>query len=301
MMTAYTDEQLKQAYDNKIKQAGPLKLKAAPIGTQLKKNTKTHKSHKLIQAGIECPHCKKLLGKQLVSEKSCPQGNVIIRDCEKYPCRWDRLSLKQKTNKLFCAGVGKLFVQNGQVPSIRTFPEKANELTGGSLYICGDYGTKKTWALAALVSDSLSQGIMAHMVNWQWLQLEVRDTYKSAATETEKDVLMRYAATVVLCIDDLGAGKEIAGKETEAARVLLYALLDWRYARGLVTHISSNLSPDELASRYDKRIARRIREMCKVVVLKNIPPAPDSRDDANCRSGAGGYLTKGKNDAESDT
>ncbi len=121
--------------------------------------------------------------------------------------------------------------------------------------------------LNSLAVDCLSFGLTVLVLNWQMFQLEVRDTYKATATETELDILKRYTGVEVLCIDDIGTGKEVQGKESEAARVLLYTLIDQRYIANKITHISSNMAPSEISDRYDARIGRRIEELCKPIYL----------------------------------
>lgn len=177
----------------------------------------------------------------------------------------------QRIARAIAAGVGEFYIRDQQLPSCRTFclPEKFSEINLRSAFICGPVGTGKTWALCCLACDALSAGYSVQMINFQWLQLEVRDTYKQSATETERSVLRRYIEPDILCLDDLGAGKEIEGRESEAARILLYTLIDQRYYHAKQTFISGNLDPRSLAKRYDERIARRIREMSRVIVLKN--------------------------------
>ncbi len=203
--------------------------------------------------------------------KICQLSRVDINNPAR--CRriaeWRCISNKQRILKAQSIGVGKFYIRNDQLPSCNTFIEPSKLHTHGSAFICGPTGTGKTWALCCIACDALASGYTVRLVNWQWLQLEIRDTYKPAATETELTVLKRYTAPDILCLDDLGAGKEIEGRESEAARVLLYTLIDYRYNNCLRTYISSNLNPFELAERYDERIARRINEMCKIVVLKN--------------------------------
>ena len=173
-------------------------------------------------------------------------------------------------------GVGRHFIRLGILPSCGQFYPMELDFQKSS-YLCGPVGTGKTWGLAAMCCDALAAGYTARLVNWQWFQLEVRDTYKAAGKETEMDVLKRYAGVQVLCLDDLGAGKEVAGRESEAARVLCYTLLDKRYANGVITHISSNDPLEVLTKKYDARIGRRITELCRgpsgkvnVLVLKDV-------------------------------
>ena len=73
----------------------------------------------------------------------------------------------------------------------------------------------------------------------------------------------------MLCIDDLGVGIDEAGRESKVAIKVLCDLIDQRYWSGRPTHITSNLKPNQLACSYDQRIARRISQLCRVVVLND--------------------------------
>lgn len=72
----------------------------------------------------------------------------------------------------------------------------------------------------------------------------------------------------VLAIDDVG---------TEPAEVVDYGnviepiteLLEARYARGLFTLVTTNLTGKELRQRYGVRLVDRMNEMMHVVVFKN--------------------------------
>ena len=173
----------------------------------------------------------------------------------------------------FGAGVMPRYIHNAVLPTVKSFkpnPELEAGLSITALFgvvLMGPVGTGKTWGLMALACDALAIGLTVKVVNWERLKLEVRDTYKASAKETELDILDRYCDPDVLCLDDLGAGAEREGRESEAARVLLYNLLDRRYNTCRATHISTNLPTDQLVKRYDERTARRVNEMCKEVVL----------------------------------
>ena len=137
-----------------------------------------------------------------------------------------------------------------------------------SHFICGPVGTGKSWLLACLACEALKAGYVPKgeiLLNWQWLRIQIRSTYQGGG-ENEYALLKLYSELDFLCLDDLGAGKE-----SDAERDLLYTLLDYRYSHKLTTNLSSNMPPDELSKRYDARIARRIQEMCEIVVLTDKP------------------------------
>ncbi len=170
-------------------------------------------------------------------------------------------------------GIGRQFCRNDQLPKL-TDPGLAERLEkhplpAGAIMACGPVGTHKTHLLAARTVDAAFRGWSARLLPWQMFSLEVRDTYKQSATETEKDVLLRYSDLDYLAIDDLGIGViKAAGKESEASRLLVWQLLNHRYERNLTTDIASNWAPEELSRRFDDRIGRRIAELCTTYVMR---------------------------------
>lgn len=164
-------------------------------------------------------------------------------------------------------GVGRVFCRGGQLP---TFDDPglrerlaAHPLPQGGIIAVGPVGSHKSHLLAGRTIDAAGRGWSARFLSWTRFALEVRDTYKASATETELDVLERYAGLDYLALDDLGVGSvRTDGRESEAARLLAYTLLDARYAACRVTDVSSNATPSELTERFDARIGRRLAELC---------------------------------------
>ncbi len=235
---------------------------ATLIGNSMLKITPKKEQHKLIP--IECPICHDILEAGKWVEKNS-ELTVYLAVCKKPDCvaiiHWQETSLAGQIFRAVKCGVGEKFIRNNELPSKITFTP-AMLSSSSSYYLVGVVGAGKTWALCALVCDALADGRKALMINWHTLQVRIRSTYQKGATETEYDLLKYYGKLEVLCIDDLGATKT-----SESERTLLYAVLDARYSANAVTHISSNMTLEQLTARYDKRIGRRIEEMCRVCVL----------------------------------
>lgn len=212
-----------------------------------------------------CPHC----GRRHPRDRRYVAA-TLCDDCRDRHCRakrWveaDALELIELCARI---GVRKRFCQNDRPPGFgdvglagRT---AANPLPPGGLFITGPVGSHKSHLLCARAVHSARRGFSTRVVTWGEFCLEVRATYSPVATETERDVLERYGQLDYLGLDDLGVGREDR-QESEASLRLAHVLLNRRYESCQTTDVTSNLTPDELAARFDERIARRLGEMCTV-------------------------------------
>ena len=151
------------------------------------------------------------------------------------------------------------------------------------MLIAGPVGAHKTHLLCARAVAACFAGREAMVVGWSDLLLAVRATFKQDAFETERDVIETYAGFDYLGIDDFGIGNA-KSESTEFTMRVAYELFNARYERGTaaITDLTTNLAPDEIESKFDARIARRIGEITNVYVMDGsikigpIPPAPGS-------------------------
>ena len=94
------------------------------------------------------------------------------------------------------------------------------------------------------------------------LLVSIKATFNQRDGLTEKDIIDKYSEAAVLFLDDLGAEYS-----TEWATGVMFLLIDRRYNAQLRTHITSNLSLEELAGRLNDRVTSRIAGMCHVVKM----------------------------------
>ena len=83
--------------------------------------------------------------------------------------------------------------------------------------------------------------------------------------------LHRYGKDSIknICFDDLGA-EELRinyGNKKEVMVDLINERYDLFLNRGLLTHFTTNLSPDEIGARYSNRVRSRIKHMCNILSL----------------------------------
>ena len=217
---------------------------------------------------VKCFYCKCVIDGAIYHDTN------HIRLCQSKNCRqryhWDHSNPTDRIKRANNRGIGPLYIRDDQLPSCKYFHIAVTDDLLVSRYICGDYGTGKTWLGCCLICDSLALGYEAKLINYEWFKMEVRTVYARNADLTEESILRKYSECDVLVIDDLGASVDVAEAETDYARRLLYLLIDRRYCNNLTTHITCNFRMNRLADKYDGRIARRITEMCKEVTLLDV-------------------------------
>jgi DNA replication protein DnaC len=91
---------------------------------------------------------------------------------------------------------------------------------------------------------------------------DIRSAFDPGSGQSDSDIIQIYSECWYLVLDDLGAEKT-----TDFVKSVLYQIIDYRYNWMKNTIITSNLSLDELAQRFDDRVASRIAGMGKVIEI----------------------------------
>lgn len=123
----------------------------------------------------------------------------------------------------------------------------------GNLLFSGDTGLGKTFLSACIAKEVAIKGFsVAYESAVHLISNMERAKFESDADAREK--VQRYTDCDLLIIDDLGT--EIMGQFTLTA---LYTLINDRILCGKATIISTNLTTDGIARRYNPQIASRLR------------------------------------------
>ena len=127
------------------------------------------------------------------------------------------------------------------------------ETNPGNLLFSGDTGLGKTFLSACIAKEVATQGYSVAYES----AVHLLTNMERAKFENDEDArakVERYTDCDLLIIDDLGT--EIMGQFTLTA---LYTLINDRILRGKATIISTNLTTDGIARRYNPQIASRLR------------------------------------------
>jgi DNA replication protein DnaC len=123
----------------------------------------------------------------------------------------------------------------------------------GNLLLIGQTGTGKTHISTAIAREVINLGYDVIYDTVQNIIADFEDDKFRRSYNTEDLKADKYLECDLLIIDDLGT--EFSNQVTVSC---IYNLLNTRHNKGLATIISTNLSSDELARKYEDRIYSRI-------------------------------------------
>ena len=190
--------------------------------------------------GVKTCHClKELIIKERIAASA--MGNLIEKQSfESFNLKCYDYDEKVKERMTAILAMAKNYVKN--------FGKRKD-----NLLLIGPTGTGKTHISTAIARELIHSGYDVIYDSTQNILSDFEDDkFRSgwAQTENKSD---KYLECTLLIIDDLGT--EFSSQFTVSA---LYNLLNARQNKGLATIISTNLTPEELARKYEDRIYSRI-------------------------------------------
>ena len=120
------------------------------------------------------------------------------------------------------------------------------------LYFYGDTGTGKTHAMYALMKSCIGYGYSCRLGDFGEMCRKIRSAFNSDVSE--QSLRDEFLNLDVLFLDDLGLKSSASDYEYD----VFYDILDRRICNCLPTVISSNKTPQQVSSGFDKRIESRL-------------------------------------------
>lgn len=172
---------------------------------------------------------------------------------------------------------GGVFQDDGAAFNIGKVAQALHDLGGvkRGFILCGDCGNGKTTMMHAVANATAylqdqCGAFTHHRPGYETYKDDVRFTFADAmdCAYAERDGVRETATKPVLVIEDMGQ---------EPLEVQRYGniynpvidILEKRYENSLPTFITTNLDPDQLGTRYGKRIRDRLREMMFTIPFDN--------------------------------
>lgn len=203
-------------------------------------------------------------------------GEIVRYSC-KFGIRRRRqfeLQSKFRSSRIPERYLGKTFADYKVDSSNREAVEFAKQALNSEAgaYFFGECGTGKTFLAALIAQDFLDDGKTVLFAKVPSLLDDIKATFEGKGREL--DLLDELRAAKLVVLDDFGMEKS-----TQWAGATLCKIIDMRYDNPTGrTIVTSNLSPKELAARLNNasdganlngsRIADRLREICKPILLK---------------------------------
>lgn len=127
---------------------------------------------------------------------------------------------------------------------------------GGGLVFCGKPGTGKNHLACAIANSVIEQHqAEAFITTSMRIIRKVKSTWDRNAEMTEEDVIRVYCQKDLLIIDEVGVQFG-----TDAEKIILFEIINERYAQMLPTILISNLTESELSNYIGDRIIDRMKE-----------------------------------------
>ena len=200
--------------------------------------------------GTKTCHCLKA---EIVKERiaASAMGKLLEKQSfDNFDLEWYAYDEKAKERMKVNLAIAKNYV--------RDFAKKQD-----SLLLIGSTGTGKTHISTAIARELIYKGYDVIYDSTQNIISDFEDDRFRSSYGREENKSEKYIDCRLLIIDDLGT--EFSNQFTLST---LYNLLNTRQNKGLPTIISTNLSPEELAKKYEDRIySRIIGSDCKVLAF----------------------------------
>jgi len=186
---------------------------------------------------------------------SCLKKELLSRSISSFQSDSEKYLLERGVPKRFLNCSFESFKSDTRTMKIISDLKDVDSSFTDSIFLTSDRsGTGKTHLAVSIMRNLMNQGFLSvRFISSPYLFLEIKNSFNSEGTETEKSIMEKFCKIPFLIIDDIGVERV-----TEWALQVWYMIIDRRYSEMMPTIYTSNLSVGDLAAKLDKRIASRI-------------------------------------------
>ena len=200
--------------------------------------------------------------KEIISDSKCENCGFRMKAVSKKWClrcidRWSRQESCRQSPQKVIAKLVELVGDEYFHAEIEHLDAEYQEklLTDKDIFLWGEIGVGKTYAMAALVKKYLFDGYDCERINFDDFCSKVRSTMNNNSKMTEYELVNQLSTIDKLFIDDVGLRTR---QESDFAYITFYTILNKRIECRLQTFITTNKNIEQLAKNFDSRIASRL-------------------------------------------
>lgn len=198
-----------------------------------------------------CPVCAEETQKQIDDERRDREARARQADLER---SFRRAGIPERfMGKSFATYLADTPGKSRALKAAKRFADSDD--CGLSMILCGKPGTGKTHLACAIASEKIAARKSAVFMTAVGAVRYVRSTYRKDSEMTESEAIDNLCGADLLILDEVGVQHG-----TEHEKMILFDVINDRYANCRGTILLSNLSADDLQNYLGDRIMDRFRE-----------------------------------------
>lgn len=152
-------------------------------------------------------------------------------------------------------------VNDERMERILSFAQSYTQDPQGNLIFSGVTGTGKTLLANLIATTFIKRDKSVRVIRSSDINNQIRATWNKNSPITEQELMNLFISRDLLVIDEFGEADNAISVETrQADRERLSRIIDGRYAKGLPTIITTNLTKEQIIERLGDRAWDRLQQ-----------------------------------------